>query len=156
MASAASLWACNFKFRCCCFCCVCLRLESYLPELLARIERQRKGLVPVLVLGSLLLLIVLAAVFRAALSARNQHRGPLCFLSNLGITFGQGCADPNVRRRGGMQAYLGGGMVSSPLDGSGIDCPPLLAPSSMYTERGRGWKEDCRPAGQATEDPRRG
>jgi hypothetical protein len=34
------------------------------------------------------------------LSARHQHRGPLCFLANLGITVGSGCADPEVREAG--------------------------------------------------------
>ena len=37
------------------------RIESYLPELLARLERQHKGLVPALIVGALLLLIFSAA-----------------------------------------------------------------------------------------------
>ncbi|GAX79403.1 hypothetical protein CEUSTIGMA_g6844.t1 [Chlamydomonas eustigma] len=69
-------------------------LEYYLPDFLVRLERQRKGTVPAIIVASLLLLILTAAVFRAALSARHQHRGPLCFLSNLGITVGSGCEDP--------------------------------------------------------------
>ena len=52
------------------------RLESYLPELLARIERQRKGLVPALIVGTLLLLILTAAVFRAALRCGNEYFVP--------------------------------------------------------------------------------
>jgi hypothetical protein len=70
------------------------RLESYLPDILARLERQRKGLVPVLIVGSLVVLILFVAIVRAALNARSQHRGSLCFLSNLGIRIGAGCLDP--------------------------------------------------------------
>mmetsp|Transcript_25533 Transcript_25533/g.55588 ORF Transcript_25533/g.55588 Transcript_25533/m.55588 type:complete len:492 (-) Transcript_25533:568-2043(-) len=71
-------------------------LEAYLPELLARLERQRKGLVPCIIVGSLLLLILTITIVRAAASARHQHRGPLCFLSNLGIRIGKGCGTPEI------------------------------------------------------------
>lgn len=55
--------------------------------------RQRRGLVPVLVIGSLVLLILLIAVLRAAASARGEHKGAVCFLSKLGVQIGSGCSD---------------------------------------------------------------
>lgn len=55
--------------------------------------RQRRGLVPVLVIGSLVMLILLTAVIRAAASTRGEHKGALCFLSKLGVQIGQGCGD---------------------------------------------------------------
>ncbi|PNH02873.1 hypothetical protein TSOC_011114, partial [Tetrabaena socialis] len=62
-----------------------------LLALLARLERQRKGLVPALVVGSVVALFLLVAVFRAAAVTRSEHRGGLCFLAHLGINVGKGC-----------------------------------------------------------------
>lgn len=54
--------------------------------------RQRKGLVPVLVVSSLILLVLLIAVVRAAASAHEDQRGVICFLSKLGVQIGGGCS----------------------------------------------------------------
>eukprot|EP00878_Enallax_costatus_P020783 GHUV01021977.1.p1 GENE.GHUV01021977.1~~GHUV01021977.1.p1 ORF type:complete len:333 (+),score=122.21 GHUV01021977.1:703-1701(+) len=62
-------------------------------QLIGRLERQRRGLVPILVIGSLMLLILLIAVLRAAASARGEHAGAVCFLSKLGVQIGSGCSD---------------------------------------------------------------
>ncbi|EFJ49276.1 hypothetical protein VOLCADRAFT_117305 [Volvox carteri f. nagariensis] len=62
-----------------------------LPELLAHLERQRKGLAPMLVLGGVVLLFLLVAVVRAAVATRAEHSGGLCFLAHLGINVGPGC-----------------------------------------------------------------
>lgn len=61
------------------------------PELLQRLEHQRRGLVPALVLAAVLVVFVLIAVVRAAAVTRSEHRGGLCFLAHLGITVGKGC-----------------------------------------------------------------
>ena len=45
-----------------------------------------------LVLGSLILLVLLIAVMRAAASARGDQAGAVCFLSKLGIQIGAGCS----------------------------------------------------------------
>jgi hypothetical protein len=58
--------------------------------------------VPLLVLGSLVLLVLFIAVVRAAASAR----GALCFLSKLGIQIGEGCGTPAVRSSSGVAAAL--------------------------------------------------
>lgn len=68
--------------------------KTHLPEMLVRLERQRNGIVPLLILGTLLVLVLSIAVTRAALSARHQHRGVGCMLSNLGIRIGSGCEVP--------------------------------------------------------------
>ncbi|GIL76189.1 hypothetical protein Vretimale_5796 [Volvox reticuliferus] len=62
-----------------------------LPEVLERLERQRRGLVPTLALCGVVLLFVLAAVIRAAAVTRSEQRGGLCFLAHLGINVGPGC-----------------------------------------------------------------
>ncbi|GLI64941.1 hypothetical protein VaNZ11_008342, partial [Volvox africanus] len=62
-----------------------------LPEVLERLETQRRGLVPTLALCGVVLLLVLAAVIRAAAVTRSEHRGGLCFLAHLGINVGPGC-----------------------------------------------------------------
>ncbi|GFR48484.1 hypothetical protein Agub_g10380, partial [Astrephomene gubernaculifera] len=64
---------------------------NQLPAILTQLERKRKGLVPVLLLGSLAVLFVLVAVIRAAAVTRSEHRGGLCFLAHLGINVGEGC-----------------------------------------------------------------
>eukprot|EP00879_Flechtneria_rotunda_P002655 GHRR01002859.1.p1 GENE.GHRR01002859.1~~GHRR01002859.1.p1 ORF type:complete len:477 (+),score=206.58 GHRR01002859.1:283-1713(+) len=56
-----------------------------------QLDRQRKGLVPALVLGSLVLLVVFIAVVRAAASTQDEHKGALCFFAKLGIQIGEGC-----------------------------------------------------------------
>eukprot|EP00198_Chlamydomonas_reinhardtii_P014446 XP_001703783.1 predicted protein [Chlamydomonas reinhardtii] len=60
-----------------------------LPAVLAQWERQRKGLVPALAVGSVVVLIFLVAVIRAAAVTRSEHRGGLCFLAHLGINVGK-------------------------------------------------------------------
>eukprot|EP00200_Dunaliella_tertiolecta_P010610 CAMPEP_0202373756 /NCGR_PEP_ID=MMETSP1127-20130417/4718_1 /ASSEMBLY_ACC=CAM_ASM_000462 /TAXON_ID=3047 /ORGANISM="Dunaliella tertiolecta, Strain CCMP1320" /LENGTH=570 /DNA_ID=CAMNT_0048970731 /DNA_START=48 /DNA_END=1757 /DNA_ORIENTATION=+ len=66
--------------------------EAYLPGLLVRLEHQKKGMVPCLVLAGLFSLILMISVVRAAASARSAHAGPLCVLSKLGINVGPaGC-----------------------------------------------------------------
>ncbi|GLC39214.1 hypothetical protein PLESTM_000864600 [Pleodorina starrii] len=62
------------------------------PEVLRRLERQRKGLVPALALGGVFVLFLLVAVIRAAAVTRSEHSGGLCFLAHLGINVGPGCA----------------------------------------------------------------
>lgn len=59
--------------------------------LLLCVCRQRKGLVPILVIGSLILLFLFIAVVRAAASARGEQKGAVCFLSKLGVQIGHGC-----------------------------------------------------------------
>ena len=54
--------------------------------------RQRRGLLPVLVLASLVLLVLFIAVARAAASAHGDERGFICFLSKLGVQIGGGCS----------------------------------------------------------------
>jgi hypothetical protein len=54
--------------------------------------RQRRGLLPLLVLASLVLLILLIAIARAAASAHGDERGFICFLSKLGVQIGGGCS----------------------------------------------------------------
>jgi hypothetical protein len=54
--------------------------------------RQRRGLLPLLVLASLVLLVLLIAVARAAASAHGDERGFICFLSKLGVQIGGGCS----------------------------------------------------------------
>lgn len=55
-------------------------------------RRQRKGLVPILVVTSLVMLILTIAIVRAAASARGDERGVICFLSKLGVQIGGGCS----------------------------------------------------------------
>ncbi|GIL44865.1 hypothetical protein Vafri_2324 [Volvox africanus] len=62
-----------------------------LPEVLERLERHRRGLVPTLALCGMVVLLVLAAVIRAAAVTRSEHSGGLCFLAHLGINVGPGC-----------------------------------------------------------------
>eukprot|EP00775_Hariotina_reticulata_P013245 gene13245-13375_t len=64
---------------------------NLLEQWVARIERQRKGLVPVLVVASVVLLILLIAVVRAGAAASAEQKGALCFLAKLGIQIGAGC-----------------------------------------------------------------
>lgn len=79
----------------CFVCCrmLCMRPEdgfsSYLPSMLARLERQRKGLMPAAIIGGLLTLILTIAIIRAAAATRSEHRGGLCFLAKLGIWVGK-------------------------------------------------------------------
>ncbi|KAF8063006.1 hypothetical protein HT031_003845 [Scenedesmus sp. PABB004] len=65
-------------------------LGGALEQWVARLDRRRRGLAPLLAVGCLVALVLLVAVVRAAASARGEHRG-LCFLSNLGIQIGDGC-----------------------------------------------------------------
>lgn len=53
--------------------------------------RQRRGLVPLLVIASLVLLVLLISIMRAAASARGDESGFVCFLSKLGVQIGAGC-----------------------------------------------------------------
>jgi hypothetical protein len=62
--------------------------------------------VPLLVLGSLVLLVLFIAVVRAAASARGEQKGALCFLSKLGIQIGEGCGTPAVRSSSAVAAAL--------------------------------------------------
>lgn len=77
-----------------------------LDQWLSRLDGQRKGLVPLLVLGSLVLLVLFIAVVRAAASARGEQKGALCFLSKLGIQIGEGCGTPAVRSNSAVAAAL--------------------------------------------------
>ncbi|WIA19860.1 hypothetical protein OEZ85_005763 [Tetradesmus obliquus] len=77
-----------------------------LDQWLSRLDGQRKGLVPLLVLGSLVLLVLFIAVVRAAASARGEQKGALCFLSKLGIQIGEGCGTPAVRSNLAVAAAL--------------------------------------------------
>ncbi|WIA40146.1 hypothetical protein OEZ86_013545 [Tetradesmus obliquus] len=77
-----------------------------LDRWLSRLDGQRKGLVPLLVLGSLVLLVLFIAVVRAAASARGEQKGALCFLSKLGIQIGEGCGTPAVRSNSAVAAAL--------------------------------------------------
>jgi hypothetical protein len=62
--------------------------------------------VPLLVIGSLVLLVLFIAVVRAAASARGEQKGALCFLSKLGIQIGEGCGTPAVRSSSAVAAAL--------------------------------------------------
>lgn len=68
--------------------------------------RQRKGLVPGLVVASVVLLILLIAVIRAGAAANAEQKGALCFLAKLGIQIGAGC---------GVSSQDSGGAVSKAL-----------------------------------------
>lgn len=68
--------------------------------------RQRKGLVPLLVIGSVVLLILFIAVVRAAASARGEQKGALCFLSKLGIQIGEGCGTAALKSSSAVTAAL--------------------------------------------------
>ena len=72
-------------------------LEAYLPQLMTRLEHQRKGLVPFIIVAALVVLILVVAIIRAAASAHSQHSGGICFLAKLGIRIGKGCGAPQVR-----------------------------------------------------------
>ncbi len=63
---------------------------------MTRLEHQRKGLVPFIIVGSLVVVILIVAIIRAAASAHSQHSGGLCFLAKLGIRIGKGCGAPQV------------------------------------------------------------
>lgn len=58
--------------------------------------RQKKGLVPLIVLASLVTLVLFIAVVRAAASARGDERGVICFLSKLGVQIGGGCSSSRL------------------------------------------------------------
>jgi hypothetical protein len=53
--------------------------------------------VPLIVLASLVALVLLIAVVRAAASARGDERGMICFLSKLGVQIGGGCSSSSSR-----------------------------------------------------------
>jgi hypothetical protein len=55
-------------------------------------RRQRRGLLPLIVIASLVLLVLIIAIVRAAASARGDERGVICFLSKLGVQIGGGCS----------------------------------------------------------------
>ncbi|MEW5316823.1 MAG: hypothetical protein WDW38_008170 [Sanguina aurantia] len=58
---------------------------------LARLDQQRRGLVPSIIIMCLLSLMLTVAVVRATASAHEQHRGMLCVLAKLGVKIGKGC-----------------------------------------------------------------
>jgi hypothetical protein len=71
--------------------------------------RQRRGLLPILVVSSLVLLVLIIIVMRAAVSARGDERGLICFLSKLGVQIGGGCSSrvPIAASKSAMQQALG-------------------------------------------------
>lgn len=69
--------------------------REYVPQIFADFERRRKGLMPFIIVGSLLFFILLVAVIRAAVSSRGDHRG-LCFLAKLGVRIGAGCGNTDA------------------------------------------------------------
>eukprot|EP00798_Chlamydomonas_sp_ICE-L_P015539 gene15539-21631_t len=66
-------------------------LANYIPQLIQRMEQERKGMLPFIIVSSLVVLVLMIAIIRAAASARSQHGGGTCFLAKLGIRVGKGC-----------------------------------------------------------------
>lgn len=69
----------------------CLRsaAPSRPPRHVLVVSWTAQGLVPALAVGSVVVLIFLVAVIRAAAVTRSEHRGGLCFLAHLGINVGK-------------------------------------------------------------------
>jgi hypothetical protein len=66
--------------------------EGLVSSVLTALDQRRTGLAPMVILGSLVALVLLIAIIRAAASARGEHKG-LCFLAKLGINIGEGCGE---------------------------------------------------------------